>query len=181
MLGEHSRSEAYAVLTAFKNVRNAGWPDLAPTLIARAGKWPSLDETALRAELRALMDEFSRPDETRRLFWKFGDDLIYRGYNPAFLRDSGFTAPDRLLGNNDLDPEIGWARQGAKYRADDFDVLRGAPGVRDIIERQDQHNETVWVHTAKCAVRTVSGEAIGVLGMYELIDASTAARLQRRK
>lgn len=180
MIGAHTKAELFAVLLAWKAVRQTGWPQLAPAIAQHATQWPRMDEAGLRAELQSLVDELSKPGCAVRLFWKFGADLIYHGYNDNFLRDSGFTSPSGLLEKNDLHADIGWSRQGAKYRADDFDVMNGSPGVRDIIERQDQEGGTVWVHTVKSAVRAATGEVIGVLGMYEVIDAATAAKLQRR-
>lgn len=180
MLGAHSKAEAFAVLVAWKAVRQSGWPQLAPSVALRASQWPTMNDAALRAELQSLIDEMSAPDCSVRLFWKFVPTLMYRGYNAGFLADSGYKGSGNLLDKTDIHPEVGWARQGAKYRADDLEVIAGPAGVRDIIERQDQANATMWLHTVKSAVRTATGEAIGVLGMYEVIDGTTAARLQRR-
>lgn len=179
-LGTHTKSELFAVLLAWKAVRQSGWPQQAQAIAQRATQGPKMDEAALRAELSSLLDELSKPDCKVRLFWKFGEGMTYRGYNAAFLRDSGMVGPDSLLDKNDVHPELNWCRQGAKYQADDARVMNAPPGVHDIVERQDQDSETVWLHTVKCAVRTVSGDAVGVLGMYEVIDAATAAKLQRR-
>lgn len=180
MLGEHNKSELFAVLVAWRAVRQAGWPQLAPAFAQRSGQWARMDEAALRAEVQALLDELSRPSETVRLFWKFAPGLEYRGFNRLFLKDSGVATAEELMGETDISPVVGWSRQGAKYRADDMDVIAAAHGVKDIIERQDQADDTVWLHTAKCAICLPGGEAIGILGMYEVIDGATAARLQRR-
>lgn len=180
MLGAHTKAELFAVLVAWKAVRQSGWPQLAPLVALRAAQWPTMNEAALRAEVQSLIDELSKPECAVRLFWKFVPDLMYRGYNANFLADSGYKGPGNLFDKDDIHPEVGWARQGAKYRADDLDVINNTTGVRDIIERQDQAGGTMWLHTVKSAVRTATGEAIGVLGMYEVIDGATAAKLQRR-
>jgi hypothetical protein len=179
MLSKHSRQELFAVLAAWRSLRQTGWPDLLPALAARAHLWPTMDEAALHSEIERLLSESSAAKV--RVFWKLSPDLRYGGFNPIFFADSAVSAPESLLGQTDLIPTIGWSRQAAKYRADDFAVMAQVEGVKDIVERQDQPGATVWVHTAKMTLRTAGGEVFGVLGMYEVIDAAKAAQLERRK
>ena len=49
----------------------------------------------------------------------------------------------------------------------------------DIVERQDSPAGTVWLRTGKAPIRVGDGEAIGLLGMYEVIDDATAKALTR--
>ena len=51
----------------------------------------------------------------------------------------------------------------------------------DIIERQDNPSGATCVRTGKAPIRPADRKAMGMLGMYEVIDAATVKRLARRK
>jgi hypothetical protein len=102
-------------------VKSASWPHLHKAMDQRAGRWPSADEAALRAELDGYLVETAAPSCGVRVFWKLGPKFLFAGLNAHFARDAGVAAPD-LLGSDDFDPRLPWAAQAAKYRADDKEV-----------------------------------------------------------
>lgn len=178
--------ELRAVLAAYHTVAYAAWPQLHPTMPDRATLWPSASGPALRSELQEYVQEASAPGCPVRLFWKVGPSLVFGGCNAAFAQDAGLPT-QILLGLDDYDPRLPWARQAAKYRLDDKEIIKRGTADLEILERHTAADGTVqWVRAAKAPIRTAAGSIVGVLGMYEMLDADTGRRrfaeqqLQRR-
>ena len=172
------RTRAAAILLAYRTVQRPSWPELNPDLDERARRWPDLDEALLQVELRRLVAETERPGQNVRVFWKIGNDLTYEGCNRQFANDAGFKEARELIGLTDFDPRIAWILQSAKYRKDDFEVMETRKPKLRIIERQHSAAGTIWLHTGKAPI-LLRGEAIGIMGMYEVIDLATATRMSR--
>jgi hypothetical protein len=169
---------ALAILTAYREVVSASWPDLHPDMDERAPLWPEASESDLGYELAGYLSEASMPHVTVRVFWKLGPRLTFGGCNTAFARDAGFADANDLIGIDDFDPRLPWTGQAAKYRADDKEVMRSGEAKLDIIERQAQTGGGIsWVRAGKAPIRLESGEVIGILGMYEMLDADEGRRL----
>ena len=173
-----SQQQLLAVLQAYNTVVQASWPDLHPRMASRSRIWPALPEAELREELARYVKESDKPGCNVRVFWKIGYDLRYEGCNRQFANDAGFLDEADLLGLTDLDDRMSWTAQAAKYRKDDREVIESGKSKLDIIERQNSAVGTVWLRTGKAPIR-MGDQAIGVLGMYEVIDASTVAKLSR--
>ncbi|MCA9608329.1 MAG: hypothetical protein KC619_22120 [Myxococcales bacterium] len=168
-------------MVAYRRVQRVSWPELNPAGGDDEMAWSSMSAAELETELARLLAETERAGQEVRVFWKVGPELVYAGCNDQFARDAGFERASDLIGKNDFDPEISWARQSAKYRRDDVEVVRSGRANLDIIERQDSPNGTIWLRTGKAAIRPGGQAAIGVLGMYEVIDQATAAKLARKQ
>jgi hypothetical protein len=170
--------EIRAVLAAYKEVMLASWPSLNPTLVQKSQGWPTASEDTLQAELEGYLRESSQPGGRVRIFWKLGDRFLFAGCNQLFAKDAGQSGPAALLGIDDFNDKLPWARQAFKYRSDDEQVYRGGTPKLDIIERQDQvdgsHN---WLRVGKTPIRTREGRVIGILGMYEILENEVGRRL----
>jgi len=174
--------ELRAVLAAYKQVMEASWPTLHPAMAQRAPGWANASEEELQAELNRYLRESARPNGRVRIFWKFGEKLLFGGCNQLFARDAGLPAPADLLGIDDFDPKLPWNRQASKYRADDEQVFRSGTAKLDIVERQDQtagvHH---WLRVGKAPIRTANGAVIGILGMYEVLENDVGRRLYAQR
>lgn len=173
------RDDLVATLVAFRKVKNACWPTADSALERTPAAWGMMSTSDLRAELGRLVEETEQPGRDVRVFWKLGPDFVYGGCNRQFAQDGGLASADELVGRNDFDPVLSWQRQSAKYRRDDVEVVTNGTEKLDIIERQDGPAGTIWVRTSKAAIISRGGRAIGLLGMYQVIDGAAAARLSR--
>lgn len=169
--------EVKGVLTAYKTVMEASWPNLHPAMKARAAQWSAASETALQYELREYVREASLPTCRVRIFWKIGPQFPYTGCNTHFATDAGFASVADLIGLNDFHEKVPWQAQAAKYRKDDREVFDSGVAKLDILERQDSAAGTVWVRVGKAPIRNGSGVVIGILGMYELLDEAVATKM----
>ncbi|MBZ0121478.1 MAG: PAS domain-containing protein [Sandaracinaceae bacterium] len=175
-----ARDALLATLVAYRKVQRASWPQLNTTQ-GHDESWSSMSTKALEAELERLVAETQRSGQEVRVFWKLGTDFVYAGCNDQFARDAGFRQAKDLIGKTDFDPDISWLRQSAKYRRDDTEVVQTGSEKLDIIERQDSPSGTIWLRTGKAPIRPAGKRAIGILGMYEVIDSATAAKLSRKR
>jgi hypothetical protein len=177
LFSKASVEELRAILEAYRVVETASWPQLHPAMEKRSARWPLASEDELRAELQGYLDESCGGGNTVRVFWKLGPRYLFAGSNVLFARDAGLPAAE-LLGTDDFDSRLPWGPQAAKYRTDDTEVVtRNAPKL-GILERQKSPSGTViWVQVGKAPIRAANGSAIGLLGMYELIDDKTAQKL----
>ena len=170
--------ELRAILTAYRQVKDASWPALHPGMAKKAPHWPFASEDELRAELQAYLAEASQPDCAVRVFWKLGAQFVFGGCNEHFARDAGLKGAHEVVGLDDFSPQLPWQAQAAKYRADDKQVVASGQPMLDILERQTSGSGTVqWVRVGKTPIRKGTGEVIGLLGMYELLDAKVAQKL----
>ena len=173
------REELLATLQAYGQVQQAAWPALNPTLAADQAGWERLDDAGLRAAIARYVAESEAPGNEVRLFWKVGPDLVFRGGNVQLARDAGLRAVSEMLGKSDFDPLFPWNAQAAKYRKDDLEIVNSKQAKLDIIERQKSDAGLAWLRTSKAPIVLASGESVGLLGMYGVIDRETAAKLQR--
>lgn len=165
-----------AVLLAYQRVMNASWPTLHPEMAERSHQWASASAEALEAELQSYLRQASDPRCPVRVFWKLGPRFTFAGCNEHFARDAGMPRAE-LLGRDDFDPKLPWVHQAAKYRVDDEAVFTSGVPKLDIIERQRGATGAItWVRAGKAPIRTPQ-EAIGILGMYEMLDSATGHRL----
>ena len=174
-------SDSRAVLEAYKKVLEASWPHLHPKMAARSQAWPTATEEQLHAELAGYLAEASAPECSVRIFWKLAPDFAFGGCNAHFASDAGLP-PSEMIGITDLDRRLPWRLQAAKYRTDDRRVFESGEADLDIIERQQSAAGAItWVRAGKAPIRTADGTILGILGMYELLDADTGRRLYGEK
>ena len=166
---------ARAVLTAYQQVMAASWPDLHPEMAARAPSWTDANADALERELQGYLKNTAAPGCSVRIFWKLTPGYTFGGCNEHFARDAGTTPPE-LIGRDDFDRRLPWVHQAAKYRADDEAVVKSGRAKLNIVERQRAATGTItWVRVGKAPIRTTAG-VIGVLGMYDVLDAETGRK-----
>lgn len=170
-----SAERTRAVLVAYQQVTAASWPDLHPEMAARSLGWSSADADALERELQGYVRATSAPDCPVRVFWKLLPGYTFGGCNEHFAHDAGLSSAE-LLGHDDFDRRLPWVFQAAKYRADDEAVVQSPHPKLNIVERQRSATGVItWVRVGKAPIRTAAG-VIGVLGMYEVLDAETGRR-----
>ena len=169
--------EVRAVLAAYKEVADALWPTLHPSMAERSKRWASADEPTLRQELASYLRDSSQQSSVR-VFWKLGPQFTFGGCNDHFARDAGLAGPQQVVGIDDFDKRLPWKGQAAKYRSDDKKVTANGQPNLDIVERQESADGTIsWVRAGKTPIRTSDGQVIGLLGMYEVLDAETGRKL----
>ncbi len=168
------------VLRAYREVMTTSWADVHRGLVGSAEGWPQASEAALRAELAGYLRDAAQPPREIRVFWKHAPDLVYAGANAPFARDAGFPSAEEMLGRTDFDDQIPWTRQAAKYQSDDREVMASGKPKLDILERQEREDGVFWLHTGKAPILASDGSAVGLLGVYETIDASRALAIRRR-
>src|SRR5262245_49195925 len=156
-----------AILTAYKQVMEASWPQLHPSMSSRVQQWPAAGEAELRLELTGYLNQASSPACKVRVFWKMLPGFAFGGCNAAFARDGGFRSPAELVGLDDYDKRFPWSLQAPKYRADDQTVVTRAVPMLDIIERQQSSAGLSWMRVGKTPIRTADRKVIGLFGMYE--------------
>ena len=169
--------DSRAVLEAYKQVVEASWPEMHPNLQARSARWSAATEADLSAELAGYLAESSRDQWPVRVFWKLAPDFTFGGCNEHFARDAGVPSAE-LVGMTDLNRRLPWRMQAAKYRADDQRVFDSGEADLDIVERQQSATGGItWVRAGKAPIRAKDGTILGILGMYEILDADTGRRL----
>jgi hypothetical protein len=171
-------NELRAILIAYKQVMDASWPTLHPTMSARSKMWGNASENELTHELASYVADASGSRCRVRLFWKFTPGFVFGGCNALFARDAGVLSPTNVVGTDDSHPQFPWRNQAAKYRADDQAVVnRGVP-MLDIVERQQSASgDITWVRVGKTPIRVSAGNTIGVFGMYEVLDPDAGQKL----
>jgi hypothetical protein len=174
---ENTADELRAILSAYRQVAAASWPDLNPGMKSRASHWSSASAAELRAELDGYLREVAPPRSNVRVMWKTGPKFVFAGCNDLFAKDAGLT-PSELLGTDDFDKRLPWRHQAAKYRRDDETVAKTGKASLDIIERQESSaGEMTWVRAGKAPLKAPDGSSFGILAMYEVVDAATGRAL----
>ncbi|HEY6090919.1 MAG TPA: hypothetical protein VIV83_02930 [Gemmatimonadales bacterium] len=163
------------VLAAYKTVMEASWPHLHPAMKSQSQAWATASAGQLNAELQEYLR--ASADQNVRVFWKLGTQFKFGGVNLLFARDGGFSNPADLVGIDDFDRRLPWTHQAAKYRIDDEEVFKSGQAKLDILERQQSKTGITWVRAGKAPIRKPNREVIGILGMYELLDAETGRKL----
>jgi hypothetical protein len=180
---EMGANELRAILGAYKQVMEASWPRLHPAMAARSAQWATASESDLKRELTDYLTQASAPGCRVRVFWKLLPGFVFGGCNARMATDAGLRSPSEMIGLDDYSSRLPWSLQAAKYRADDQGVVnRGLP-MLDIIERQQSSSGIAWMRVGKTPIKTAAGRVIGLLGMYEPMDAEEGGRLfvQRQK
>jgi hypothetical protein len=166
-----------AILAAYKKVVDASWPQLHPTMADNSRQWGTRSAEQLRAELADYVKDASRTTVNARLFWKLGPEFEFGGCNAQFAHDAGLSAAE-MVGITDFDKRLPWRPQSAKYRLDDEAVVASKIAQLDIIERQKAPNgDITWVRVGKVPIQRADSRVIGILGMYEVLDAETGRTL----
>ncbi len=167
-----------AILAAYHQLVEATWPDLHPTMREASRRWASATDAQLSAELAQWVKEASKPGGEVRLFWKVGPQLEFGGCNSQFARDAGLASPTDIIGATDFDSRLPWRPQAAKYRLDDEQVVKTKTAQLGIIERQKGPDGNItWVRVGKVPIVRADGAAIGVFGMYEVLDPAVGRKL----
>lgn len=167
--------QARAVLTAYHQVMAASWPNLHPEMAARSAEWPTATAESLERELMGYLKASSAPSCPIRVFWKFAPAFTFGAVNDHFAHDAGMSSSE-MVGMDDFDRRLPWVLQAAKYRSDDEAVVNSGRARLNQVERQRSATGTItWVRVGKAPIRGPGG-AIGVLGMYELLDAETGRK-----
>lgn len=144
----------------------------------RSLRWDRASAQELETELAEYVRRASEPGCQIRLFWKLTPQFEFGGCNAQFANDAGFGSPADLIGLTDFDKQIPWRPQAAKYRQDDEAIVGSKIRQLDIIERQKAPNgEISWVRVGKVPIQRADGSVIGILGMYEVLDAATGRKL----
>ena len=163
------------VLTAYQQVMTGSWPDLHPEMAARSADWPRASREALERELHGYLLASSAPSCPVRVFWKLLPGFTFAGVNEHFAHDAGVPSAE-LMGRDDFDRRLPWVFQAAKYRADDEAVVQSGRARLNTVERQRAATGSItWVRVGKAPIRTSAG-VIGVLGMYQVLDAETGRK-----
>jgi len=169
--------ELRAILNAYKQVMEASWPQMHPAMFGRASQWASASESELQQELTGYLNQASAPGCKVRVFWKMLPGFTFGGCNGPLARDAGLRSPSEMIGLDDYDKRFPWSLQAAKYRTDDQAVCRRGLPMLDIIERQQAASGLSWLRSGKTPIKTSDGKVIGLLGMYEPLDAETGGKL----
>ena len=100
------------------------------------------------------------------VFWK-DRQSVYLGCNQNFANAAGLATPQDMVGKTDYD--LPWAdTEASAYLTDDEEVMACGTSKLGIIETQVQADgNQVWIETSKVPLRSVEGEVIGLLGMYQ--------------
>jgi PAS domain S-box-containing protein len=142
------------------------------------------DQTGERAAQRTLYESqrmLSNVLDTIpvRVFWKNLEGK-YLGCNAPFARDSGFSAPDELIGKDDS--QMGWKQEAERYRADDRQVIEtGIPKIGYEEPQTMPNGDSLWLRTSKIPLRDAEGRTIGILGTYEDITPRKRAEAALRR
>lgn len=174
---QRSADDLRAILSAYQIVMQASWPSLHPSMPEASRRWATASSSDLDAELAKYLHDSALSEQHVRVFWKLGTDFKFGGCNQLFANDAGLSSPADLIGTDDFDKRLPWGHQAAKYRIDDESVFKSGTPKLDILERQQSSTGITWVRAGKAPIRTASGDVIGILGMYELLDAEEGRKL----
>ncbi len=111
------------------------------------------------------------------VFWK-DSNSVYLGCNETFSRAVGLEHPDLVAGKTDF--ELCWPKNEAEaYRNDDLEVMRSGISKEHILEPLQQADGTRrWIDTTKVPVRDVSGQVVGVLGIFDDVTSQKAVEAE---
>jgi len=174
---EMGANELKAILAAYKQVMEASWPRLHPAMAVRSARWASAGESDLKRELNEYLTQASAPGCRVRVFWKLLPGFVFGGCNAAMASDAGLRSAAEMIGLDDYNKRLPWSLQAAKYRADDQNVVKRGVPMLDIVERQQSTSGISWMRVGKTPIRRADGAVIGLLGMYEPLDAEEGGRL----
>ncbi|MBI5520900.1 MAG: PAS domain S-box protein [Desulfovibrio sp.] len=114
------------------------------------------------------------------IFWK-DRDCIFLGCNEAFANSIGFRSPQEVIGKSDFDLPMP-QEASAHYRLDDQEVMRTLkPKLRYIEPLELEDGRQHWLETSKLPLLGDSGQAVGVLGMFQDITERLEAEEQLKQ
>ena len=187
---------ANRLLLVFNDIteRKRAEEQLQKTLADLEHKVKERTRAARQAEAELLESEHRLEESNRmlhlvldaipvRVFWK-DKDLRYLGCNRTFAMDAGFTSARQIVGKTDHD--MPWQDQVELYQTDDRKVIEQGQARLNYEEPQTTpEGDTIWLRTSKIPLRSVEGDIIGVLGMYEDItyakQSETALRVAKEQ
>lgn len=114
------------------------------------------------------------------IFWK-DKQSVFLGCNAAFARALGQSSPQDVVGKTDADLPIP-AETSQNYRADDQAVMATMePKLRYVESLALNNGRTIWLETSKLPLVDDTGQAVGVLGIFEDITERVQAVEQLRQ
>ncbi|HWR04098.1 MAG TPA: PAS domain S-box protein [Humidesulfovibrio sp.] len=114
------------------------------------------------------------------IFWKDGNS-IFQGCNASFAQALGLASPQDIIGKTDFDLPI-TAEASASYRLDDQAVMRSqTPKLRFVESLTLDDGRQVWLETSKLPLLDDTGQAVGVLGIFQDITERLQAVEQLRQ
>ncbi len=166
-----------AIAQALGELFDHAWPEAGLT---RALK--SLSESSPSALLSRLDALFERAHTTYPAvhLWVKDENSHYLGACSNLLGASALDRATFFSGIDDVDARLPWMRQGPLYIRDDREVFRSSTAKKDIVERQDRVDGTLWLRTTKVPYRSADGTSGGTVGCSEIISAKEAWTLSRR-
>ncbi len=109
-----------------------------------------------------------------RIFWKDLDG-VYLGCNKAFLDDAQLNYESEIIGKTDYDQV--WKEDAERFRKDDKSVCdSGIPKLNYVEEQPQIDRDTIILSTSKVPLKDISGETIGILGLYQDITQEYKAK-----
>jgi PAS domain S-box-containing protein len=182
--GEHVENEILTCTGQHRAIlwHNAVLPDSQgqPVSAVYAGEDITERKTA-EEQLRAARQTLQQVTDTipHRVFWKDRESR-FLGCNASFARDAGLSGVAEIVGKTDHD--LPWRTEAARYRVDDWEVMRtGAPKLNYEELQTASDGEQIWLETNKVPLRSPEGEIIGVLGLYRDISARKRLEQEREK
>jgi len=114
------------------------------------------------------------------MFWK-DRDLMYLGCNRKFAEHAGLVSIDDIVGKTD--DELPWnAAETETHQTEDRQVLASGCAKLGIVEsRVRADGDRIWLETSRIPLRDVSGDTIGVLGLYQDITARKRDEEERQQ
>jgi len=120
----------------------------------------SLDLMHKDALLKTIIDT-----APTRIFWK-DKEGVYLGCNAAFLHDARLEKESDIIGKTDYD--MVWKENAELFREDDRCVREsGIPKLNYEEEQPQENGKTLILSTSKVPLQDVSGNIIGILGLYQ--------------
>ncbi|MGE4262942.1 MAG: PAS domain S-box protein [Desulfovibrio sp.] len=114
------------------------------------------------------------------IFWK-DRNCVFLGCNKAFARTLGLSDPREVLGKTDFDLPLVQKVSDA-YRLDDQRVMETLTPKLGYVEPLDlEDGRQIWLETNKLPLLDESGQAVGVLGMFQDITERLAAEERLRQ
>jgi PAS domain S-box-containing protein len=114
------------------------------------------------------------------IFWK-DKNSAFLGCNAAFARAMGLASSLDIIGKTDFDLPLA-QEASAAYRLDDQEVMHSLqPKLRYVEPLQMEDGSQAWLETSKLPLLDDTGQAVGVLGMFQDITERLQAVEQLRQ
>ncbi|MDR3640759.1 MAG: PAS domain S-box protein, partial [Humidesulfovibrio sp.] len=100
------------------------------------------------------------------IFWQ-DRNCVFLGCNAAFARSLGKSGPQEIIGKTDFDLPVPY-EQSVAHRADDLHVMSTlTPKLHYMEPLTQEDGEHIWLETSKLPLLDDTGQAVGLLGMFE--------------